>query len=146
VIRLAVAVMRAHGVRIARSAAQQLFELQNGRLNRPGGGRCRHVESKCTSPEYQASGFGRRPPGFVPRITGPQPKARTLEPSPPDGVLFEVGERTLHAMEKRHLEIDAAAQIAQQIRHRRAAGLVEHPAHGPRARRIRELCLRAVET
>ena len=62
------------------------------------------------------------------------------------GSLFEVGERTLHAMEKRHLEIDAAAQIAQQIRHRRAAGLVEHPAHGPRARRIRELCLRAVET
>ena len=48
-------------------------------------------------------------------------------------------------MEKRGIEIDALAEIAQQVRDREAARLVEHATDGERTGRVGELGLRAGE-
>src|SRR5688572_28915485 len=52
---------------------------------------------------------------------------------------FELGQRFLDAPLECILEVDAVAQIAQQIGHRGAAGLVEEPARGERAGGISKL-------
>src|SRR6059036_3055964 len=54
---------------------------------------------------------------------------------------LEIGERSLDAMEKCSLEVDALPEIAQQIGDREAAGLLEQPTHGERTCRVRDLRL-----
>src|SRR5207247_10734294 len=64
-------------------------------------------------------------------------------PFPPSEL--EISEAVLRPVRERRLELDAAAEIAQQVGKREAAGLVEQAADGQRAGRVGELRLRPGE-
>src|SRR3954469_19092504 len=51
----------------------------------------------------------------------------------------------LNAMGECRVEVDAVAEVANQIRDGKSAGVLQHAAHGHGARRVGELCLSARE-
>src|SRR6266545_6976664 len=52
--------------------------------------------------------------------------------------VLKICEGPLDAVEKRGVEVDAGAEVAQQVGDRETAGLVKEPAHGHGARRVGE--------
>src|SRR5439155_10658926 len=58
---------------------------------------------------------------------------------------LEISERPLNAMSERRLEVDAVAEIAQEVRDREATRFFDQAADHQSARRIRQLRLRAGE-
>src|SRR5213592_4071300 len=58
---------------------------------------------------------------------------------------LEVIKAPLDAMCKSRIEVDAVAEIANQVRHRESAGVLQHALDGERARRIRKRRLAAAK-